>query len=762
MENLLKEIEEKTKKELVNNKNKKVKKIIVIDNFELIDNLEIRKKLASILKKSNTNIYIYILSRSELTKEYKDMYFENKLKLIETNEFKIIRNDIKEFFKLNEIEYNNELINNIEKLINNHPIALNIVSRYLEKGYEYSEELKIKVFQDFFDYLDTKLFKLSNLYYIEFLCEIFLIENISAEKAIYVTGNLESKKILDEICSKGTFLSKEGEFYKFKDNIEEYLEYKQSTLLNKEKQKNILIKIANIYEKEEESNCIDKNIKAANIYEKLGMFEKACILLEKELTKHIGSINNNKEIKKLVKKLPEEIIAKYPLICSNLAVIYLLERNEDKYNKWLNVLKKSRNNKENTKEKNILIDEAICFCIISSPNISSINLIKELKNINKSLGDKRGINQALTITGNQPSILNGSKDYSSWANKYEILYKLLKPILEKIFNISFDGIAKIAIGEVLYQRNEKEDAIIQISKGLALVEKDNMVDMMFVGYSLLSRLFLLDNNIKGYNNMLEKINNMIEQNNINYLRNNFIASKIRINILQNKKAVVKKWIDDNNMFKEKFNILNRYEYFTLVRAYIFLEDYQNAIIWLDTLNDYINTYDRTIFKIEYSILKAVLMNKLNKNQDMIEYIEDSILIAQKYGYIRVFTDEGKELYDVIEKYIKLVNENELNKKNNKNNKNQKVVLNAKINRKFLNNIYIECVNSSKKDIKDNSILTNSENKIIDLIKEGFSNDEIADKLFISKATVKTHINHIYSKLHVKNRVQALKKLDEIT
>ena len=51
-------------------------------------------------------------------------------------------------------------------------------------------------------------------------------------------------------------------------------------------------------------------------------------------------------------------------------------------------------------------------------------------------------------------------------------------------------------------------------------------------------------------------------------------------------------------------------------------------------------------------------------------------------------------------------------------------------------------------------LTAREVDILRLIAQGLSNDEIAEKLFISEGTVRSHVSRILSKLHLANRTQA--------
>ena len=54
-------------------------------------------------------------------------------------------------------------------------------------------------------------------------------------------------------------------------------------------------------------------------------------------------------------------------------------------------------------------------------------------------------------------------------------------------------------------------------------------------------------------------------------------------------------------------------------------------------------------------------------------------------------------------------------------------------------------------------LTKREREMLDLLAKGYRYKEIADQLFISFETVRTHIHNIYEKLHVQSRTEALNK-----
>ena len=52
-------------------------------------------------------------------------------------------------------------------------------------------------------------------------------------------------------------------------------------------------------------------------------------------------------------------------------------------------------------------------------------------------------------------------------------------------------------------------------------------------------------------------------------------------------------------------------------------------------------------------------------------------------------------------------------------------------------------------------LTTREREVLELIATGLTNDEIAERLVLGVGTIKTHVNHIFLKLGIRNRAEAV-------
>jgi len=68
---------------------------------------------------------------------------------------------------------------------------------------------------------------------------------------------------------------------------------------------------------------------------------------------------------------------------------------------------------------------------------------------------------------------------------------------------------------------------------------------------------------------------------------------------------------------------------------------------------------------------------------------------------------------------------------------------------------VESFRRSSKQPKSDVRLTTREEEVLILLSKGYSNKEIASQLAIGAETVGSHLKHIYEKMHVRSRAEAV-------
>jgi DNA-binding NarL/FixJ family response regulator len=89
-------------------------------------------------------------------------------------------------------------------------------------------------------------------------------------------------------------------------------------------------------------------------------------------------------------------------------------------------------------------------------------------------------------------------------------------------------------------------------------------------------------------------------------------------------------------------------------------------------------------------------------------------------------------------------------------KNGGTQMSPSVARKAINFFKTDKVKSKEPSVA--SILSAREQQVLNFVSEGLTYDRIAEQLFISNHTVKTHMSNIFEKLHVNNKVAAIKKM----
>jgi len=82
------------------------------------------------------------------------------------------------------------------------------------------------------------------------------------------------------------------------------------------------------------------------------------------------------------------------------------------------------------------------------------------------------------------------------------------------------------------------------------------------------------------------------------------------------------------------------------------------------------------------------------------------------------------------------------------------VVGVYINKKSLNKSVLPSTEINQKKIEELE-LSKREYEVLQKISEGLSNKEIAEKLFLSESTIKTHVSNLLLKLNAKRRTQAV-------
>jgi LuxR family maltose regulon positive regulatory protein len=197
-------------------------------------------------------------------------------------------------------------------------------------------------------------------------------------------------------------------------------------------------------------------------------------------------------------------------------------------------------------------------------------------------------------------------------------------------------------------------------------------------------------------------------------------------------------------------VLDERQYFTYTRILICEGRHEEAGSLLDKLERISAEGGRIYRLITVYILQAINYFKQNMPHKALAYLEGAVRSAAPDSYYRLFLDEDDCISEVLHKVRKTAPE-------------FVDVLTEKY-RQDRNGIAkggsAESRPKKQDTTEDDRLykidpLSDRELEILGLVSEGLSNREIADKLFISLGTTKWHITNIFSKLGVKNRVQAI-------
>jgi LuxR family transcriptional regulator, maltose regulon positive regulatory protein len=180
-----------------------------------------------------------------------------------------------------------------------------------------------------------------------------------------------------------------------------------------------------------------------------------------------------------------------------------------------------------------------------------------------------------------------------------------------------------------------------------------------------------------------------------------------------------------------------------------------ALQILDNLDEITRRTNNTRYRIEVLALQALALQALGETSRADAVIRQAVELTSLGGFIRIFVDLGKPMQEMLGRLNNQVHSSEMI---------QRIL--AAFQQETKNSdrrlhLAEPSVHLSLGNISLTEPLTPRELDILNLMRGTLSNKEIAQKLYISYATVKRHTINIYGKLGVNTRKQAVDRAKEL-
>lgn len=240
---------------------------------------------------------------------------------------------------------------------------------------------------------------------------------------------------------------------------------------------------------------------------------------------------------------------------------------------------------------------------------------------------------------------------------------------------------------------------------------------------------------------------------VSYLR----ASQIQLYLLQGEFPAAKKAIRTLRISaKDRPTFNKEFEYLALSRLLGAQHKEQEALRLLELLKPQAHRENNLMCRVEISITQACLLEQLGHRSHALLALNEALVIGEANGYIRSFIDVGDVMRKLLLRYLD---------RGGRSNTLDSSTLSP------VSNTYIEKLLQAmpSKQVKETAFpspalveeLTRTELRLLQLIHQGDSNKQLADKLSLSIGTIKVYVSRVYNKLGVSSRTQALARAQEL-
>jgi LuxR family transcriptional regulator, maltose regulon positive regulatory protein len=327
------------------------------------------------------------------------------------------------------------------------------------------------------------------------------------------------------------------------------------------------------------------------------------------------------------------------------------------------------------------------------------------------------------------------------------------------------------MGDLLREWNDLDAAERHLEQGMDLVSEIPTVDAEVVahGFISLARMQHARGEYGAAETTLETFSQLArERNFFPQLLGHAAAMKARLALAQGNLPGAIGWADASALHVDEPSYPREVEYLTLARVLIARElgdqegsYFDDALRLIDRLLGAAESGARMGSAIEILVLRALALYARREKSGAFAALERALTLAEPEGYVRVFVDEGAPMAALLSEFFKARRKGGLGATQ---------LASLGYVRRLLAVFEsphtgiepaapAQHAQATGQPLPEH--LTRREREVLSLLAEGFSNREIAARLFIATSTVKWYVHSILRKLEVDSRTKAVARAREL-
>ncbi len=300
------------------------------------------------------------------------------------------------------------------------------------------------------------------------------------------------------------------------------------------------------------------------------------------------------------------------------------------------------------------------------------------------------------------------------------------------------GLAHLGLGAVLYERNELERAEDELRQAIELAKVWSNWETLLPAHAALARLKVARGDSAGAVAAMNDVVSLAERFPGIPMQPAIAMCRAEISARCGDTETASRWADASDLYScDPIPYSREDEALVLARVLIALKREELAQPLLERLLAGAQAGERWYHAIGLLALQAVALNALGQTPAALGVLRRALALAEPEGYVRAFLESGTAMEPMLER---LAGESDY----------------ARTLRHALRQGRpMSSISTGSSSTMMAEAVSERERQVLGLIADGLSNQEIADRLVISVATVKKHIENAYGKLQVKSRTQAI-------